>query len=101
MLRPYKVGDYVSAGGVEGTVKELGLFGIAIVSGDSVTRIVGNHNIFSDTIKDFSALPQRHVDCEAKVANGVDVNDAVARLVAALPAIKNVMKDPAPEVEIS
>ncbi len=101
ILRPYKVGDYVSAGGVEGTVKELGLFGTTIVSGDSVTHIVGNNKIFSDTIKNFSALPQRRVDCDAKVANSVDVNDAVARLKAALPAIKNVLKDPAPEVEIS
>ena len=98
VLRPYKVGDYVSAGGVEGTVKELGLFGIAIVSGDSVTHIVGNHKIFSDTIKNFSALPQRRVDGEAKMANGVDVNDAAARLVAAPPAINNVMKDPAPQL---
>jgi small conductance mechanosensitive channel len=101
VLRPYKVGDYVSAGGVEGTVKELGLFGTTIVSGDSVTHIVGNNKIFSDTIKNFSALPQRRVDCEAKVANGVDINEAVARLRAALPAIKNVLADPAPEVEIS
>ena len=101
VLRPYKVGDYVSAGGVEGTVKELGLFGTTIVSGDSVTHIVGNNKIFSDTIKNFSALPQRRVDCEAKVANGVDVNDAVQRLKGALPAIKNVLTAPVPEVEIS
>lgn len=101
VLRPYKVGDYISAGGVEGTVKELGLFGTTVVSGDSVTNIVGNNKIFSDTIKNYSALPQRRVDCEAKVANGVDLNDAVARLKAALPVIKNVLKEPAPEVEIS
>jgi small conductance mechanosensitive channel len=101
VLRPYKVGDYVSAGGVEGTVKELGLFGTTIVTGDSVTHIVGNNKIFSDTIKNFSALPQRRVDCEAKLANGVDINDAVARLKAALPGIKNVLAAPAPEVEIS
>jgi small conductance mechanosensitive channel len=101
VLRPYKVGDYVSAGGIEGTVKELGLFGTTIISGDSVTHIIGNNKIFSDSIKNFSALPQRRVDCEAKVANGVDVTDALARLKAALPAIKNVLQEPAPEVEIS
>ena len=100
VLRPYKVGDYVSAGGVEGTVKELGLFGTTIVSGDSVTHVVGNNKIFSDTIKNFSTLPQRRVDCEAKVANGVDINDAVTRLKAALPGVKNVLADPPPEVEI-
>ena len=101
VLRPYKVGDYVSAGGVEGTVRELGLFGTTIVSGDSVTHIVGNNKIFSDTIKNFSSLPQRRVDCDAKIANGVDVDDAIARLKAALPAVKNVLPTPVPEVEIA
>lgn len=101
VLRPYKVGDYVSAGGVEGTVKELGLFGTTIVSGDSVTHVVGNNKIFSDTIKNFSALPHRRVDCEAKIANSVDVQDAVARLKVALVGVKNVLAEPAPEVEIS
>ncbi len=101
VLRPYKVGDYVSAGGVEGTVKELGLFGTTIVSGDSVTHIVGNNKIFSDTIKNFSSLPQRRVDCDAKIANGVDVNDAITLLKAALPGIKNVLATPGPEVEIA
>ena len=101
VLRPYKVGDYVSVGGVEGTVKDLGLFGATIVSGDSVTHIVGNNKIFSDTIKNFSALPQRRVDCEAKVANGVDVNDAITRLLAALPDIDHVLRAPAPEVQIA
>ena len=99
--RPHKVGHYVSAGGFEGTVKELGLLGTAIVSGDSVTHIVGNNKIFSDTIKNFSSLPQRRVDCDAKIANGVDVDDAITRLKAALPAVNNLLPTPVPEVEIA
>lgn len=101
VLRPYKVGDYVNAGGVEGTVTELGLFTTTIVSGDNVTNIVGNNNVFSATIKNYSTQPHRRVDTEAKIANGVDIGDAVARLRAALPMVQNVMATPAPEVEIS
>ena len=40
VLRPYKVGDFVQAGGVVGTVKELGLFGTTIITPDNVTTIV-------------------------------------------------------------
>ncbi|TAG28943.1 MAG: mechanosensitive ion channel family protein [Burkholderiales bacterium] len=101
VLRPFKVGDFVSAGGVEGTVVELGLFGTTVVSGDNVTHVIGNNKVFGDSIKNYSALPHRRVDCEAKIANSVDVNDAIARLKAALPTIKNVKTEPAPEVEIS
>jgi small conductance mechanosensitive channel len=100
VLRPYKVGDFVQAGGVVGTVKELGLFGTTLVTPDNVTTIVGNNAVFSGIIQNFSALPHRRVDCTAKVANSVNVQDAIALLKAAIAAIPNVAASPAPEVEI-
>ena len=100
VLRPYKVGDFVTAGGVTGTVKELGLFATTIVTPDNVSTMVGNNKVFSDTIQNYSLLPYRRVDCVAKVANGVDVQDAIDRLRQAVSAIPHVAKDPAPDVEI-
>ena len=100
VLRPFKVGDYVKAGGSEGTVKEIGLFATTIVTGDNVTTFVGNNKIFSDTIQNFSASPYRRVDRLAQLAHGVDVRDAVGRLKEALVAIPNIMRDPPPDVEI-
>ncbi len=100
VLRPYKVGDFVQAGGVTGTVKELGLFGTTIVTPDNVTTIVGNNKVFSDNIQNFSTLPVRRVDCTAKVANSVDVMDAMAKLRVAIAAIPNVATSPAPEIDI-
>ena len=100
VLRPYKVGDFVTAGGVTGTVKELGLFGTTIVTMDNVTTIIGNNKVLSDSIQNFSSLPVRRVDCTAKVANSVDVKDAMTRLRTAVAAIPNVAATPAPDVEI-
>lgn len=100
VLRPYKVGDLIHAAGVTGTVKELGLFGTTLITADNVMTIVGNNKVFSDTIQNFSSLPVRRVDCQAKVANGVDVQDAMARLRQAVSAVPNVAATPAPEVEI-
>mgnify|MGYP002351697837 FL=1 len=100
VLRPYKVGDFISAGGTTGTVKELGLFATTILTPDNVTTIVGNNKVFSDNIQNFSQEPFRRVDCLAKVANSVDVNDAMARLRVAVAAIPNVVASPAPDVEI-
>jgi len=100
VLRPYKVGDFVTVGGVTGTVKELGLFGTTLITPDNVVTIVGNNTVFSGAIQNFSALPVRRVDCVAKVANGVDVQDAMARLRTAVTAIANVAASPAPDVEI-
>ena len=100
ILRPFVVGDYVKAGGVEGTVKEIGLFATTILTPDNVSTFVGNNKIFGDTIFNYSASPFRRVDRLAQLAHSVDPQDAIARLKTALAAIPNVEKAPAPDVEI-
>jgi small conductance mechanosensitive channel len=100
VLRPFKVGDYVKAGGVEGTVKEIGLFATTIVTADGVLTFVGNNKIFSDTIQNFSASQFRRVDRTAQLDHTVDVHDAVRRLKEALAKIPNVAKAPLPDVEV-
>jgi len=100
VLRPFKVGDYVLAGEVEGTVHAIGLFTTAIDSPDNVNTMVGNAKIMNGTIKNFSSNPFRRVELTAQLDHSVDVPDAIARLKSALPAIANVLADPAPEVNI-
>ncbi|MFN8672750.1 MAG: mechanosensitive ion channel family protein [Candidatus Sericytochromatia bacterium] len=100
ILRPYKVGDFISAGGTLGTVKELGLFGTTIITPDNVITIIGNNKIFSDNIQNFSALPVRRVDCVAKIANTVNVEEAISLLKKEIPLIANVAESPAPDIEI-
>lgn len=100
VLRPFKVGDFVSAGGTTGTVKEVGLFVTAITTLDNVVNLVGNNKIFSDTIQNFSANPFRRVDLKAQLAHSVDHNDAIRRLKEQLAKIPNVAANPAPDVEI-
>ena len=100
VLRPFKVGDFVSVGGVSGTIHELGLFGTTIVTPDNVLTLIGNGKIFSDTIQNFSALPYRRVDRTAQLAGGVDHADAIARFKAAVAKIPNVKTEPAPDVSL-
>jgi small conductance mechanosensitive channel len=100
MLRPFKVGDYIAGGGVEGTVKEIGLFSTTIVAPDNVITLVGNAKLMNDTLKNFSSARYRRVDRVAQIDHGVDPADAIARLKFRLATIPNVMADPAPDVEI-
>ena len=100
VLRPFKVGDYIRAGGLEGTVKEIGLFATTVLTPDNVSSFVGNNKIFSDTIQNFSTNPFRRVDRLAQLAHSVDPHDAMRRLKEALAKIPNVEKAPAPDVEI-
>jgi small conductance mechanosensitive channel len=100
VFRPYKVGDYVVAGGIEGTVAEIGLFNTTLLTPDNVTTIVGNAKVSGDTIKNFSTHSHRRVDRTAQLAFGVDPLDAIARLKPALAVIPNVVANPAPDCEI-
>lgn len=100
VLRPFKVDDYVKAGGTEGTVKEIGLFSTTILTPENVITFVGNNKIFSDTIQNFSASAYRRVDRVAQLAHGVDAHDAIGRLKEALARIPNVIREPMPDVEI-
>lgn len=100
VLRPFKVGDYVLAGEVEGTVRAIGLFTTSIDAPDNVNTMVGNAKIMNGTIKNFTNNPYRRVDLTAQLDHTVDPQDAVARLKAVLPGIANVVAEPAPDVEI-
>lgn len=100
VLRPYKVGDFISAGGTVGTVKELGLFATTVVTPDNVVTVVGNGKVFGDNIQNHSQLPVRRVDCVAKVANSVNPLEAIERLRPAIAAVAHVAADPAPDIEI-
>lgn len=100
MFRPFKVGDYILAGGVEGTVEEIGLFTTCINTPDNVMTIVGNARIFADNIKNYSVNPYRRVELIAQLAHAVDPADAVARLKPILARIPNVLSIPEPDVEI-
>jgi small conductance mechanosensitive channel len=100
IFRPYKVGDYVVAAGIEGTVTEIGLFNTVITSPDNIQTIVGNGKVSNDTIKNFTTHSYRRVDRTAQLAFGVDPLTAIALLKPALAKIPNVLADPAPDVEI-
>jgi small conductance mechanosensitive channel len=99
-LRPFKVGDFVTAGGVTGTVNAIGLFGTTINTPDNVLTIVGNNRVFSETIQNFSANPYRRVDLTATISNAVDHHDAIRLLKQRLAAIPNVLTSPAPEADV-
>jgi small conductance mechanosensitive channel len=100
VLRPFKVGDYVRAGDVEGTVRAIGLFTTAIDTPDNVQTMVGNAGIMNGTIRNFTLNPYRRVDLTAQLDHSVDPLDAIQRLKDALPKIANVIADPGPDVEI-
>jgi small conductance mechanosensitive channel len=100
IFRPYKVGDYIQAAGIEGTVTEVGLFNTTVTSPDNVAVIISNSKASGDIIRNYSTFAYRRVERTAQLAFGVDPLDAIVRLKAGLASIPNIVADPAPDVEI-
>jgi len=99
-LKPFKIGDLISAVGVLGTVKEIGLFVTTIDTLDNVRTYVGNNKLFSDNIQNFTTNPFRRVDLLAQLSHGTDHNTAIKLLKERLVKIPNVLSEPLPDVEI-
>lgn len=100
LLHPFKVGDFISAGGVTGTVREIGLFATTLDQADNVRTTVGNGRIFGDNIVNYAANSYRRVDLTAQLAHGVDPLAAMKLLAARVAQVPHVVAAPAPEVEI-
>jgi small conductance mechanosensitive channel len=100
VLRPFKVGDFVTVGGITGTIKEIGLFASSINTLDNILTIVGNGKIFGDTIQNFSHNPFRRVDLKCQLAGSADHVAAMQLLRQKFAAIPTVLAEPAVEVDI-
>jgi small conductance mechanosensitive channel len=98
MLRPYKVGDSIEAGGAVGRVEEIGLFSTRILSADNVITLVGNAKILGDNVKNFTATRYRLVERPLVVPADRPLHDTVAVLRTRLAAIPHVLAEPGPVI---
>ena len=100
VLRPMKVGDFVTVGGITGTVTELGLFATTINTPDNVQTIIGNNKVFSDTIQNYTHNPFRRVDLKCQLSGAADHQAAMVLLREKIATIPNVLPEPKVDVEI-
>ncbi len=97
-LRPFKVGDYIDAEGISGTVDMIGLFVTEMRTFDGIYVSVPNAQLWNRTIKNFSRLPTRRLDLVVGVGYGDDLNKAIDVLSDILAKETRVLKDPEAQV---
>ncbi len=81
LFRPFKVGDFLEAVGVTGTVKEIQIFNTLILTTDNKMVIVPNGNLSTSVVTNYSKEPRRRVDFEFGIAYGDDYDKAKATLI--------------------
>ena len=100
LFRPFKIGDWIEAQGVSGTVDSIQIFHTVLRTGDNKTVIVPNGNLSNGIITDYNRQPTRKVVFDVGVDYEADLQK-VREVLLALADDPRVLKDPAPVVVVT
>jgi small conductance mechanosensitive channel len=100
ILRPFGVGDFVSIGGLEGTVTGLGTFETRIVTVEGVPVTIPNSHVRTREIRNFARAATRRIELVFAIGYDRDADRALAALRGVVAACEDVLPEPAPEVRI-
>jgi small conductance mechanosensitive channel len=101
VLRPFRLGDFIDAAGVSGTVKEIQLFTTILATPDNVMILVPNGKIFGDVIKNISGYDTRRIDLVIGIGYGASIQKAWEVMEGIIKADGRILKDPAPAIAVS
>ncbi|MGD0077946.1 MAG: mechanosensitive ion channel domain-containing protein [Sedimentisphaerales bacterium] len=101
IFKPFKVGDFVSVAGVQGTVQEIQVLNTVLNSLDNVRIIVPNAQVTGGTISNYTANATRRIDLTIGVSYDDDLKKAKQVIEAVLGADPRILKNPAPVVAVS
>ncbi|GLQ95595.1 mechanosensitive ion channel family protein [Dyella mobilis] len=98
VFRPFKVGDFIHAGGVDGTVEGINLMHTQLVLADNREAVVPNAKIGADAIINFSRRGTRRFELRVGIGYGDDIGKAIAVVQRLFQADPRILQDPAPTV---
>jgi small conductance mechanosensitive channel len=100
VLKPFRVGHYVEAGGTAGIVEEIQIFHTVLRTPDNRRVIVPNSAINNGTVTNYSALDTRRIDLVIGCGYNDDLRAVKQFLEEVVAGDERIMKDPAPFVAI-
>jgi len=101
VFRPFKIGDYINAGGAEGTVDKISLFTTTISPVDNRLIIVPNSAITAGNIVNFSSKPVRRVDHVVGIGYDEDIKKAKEVMYTVIEKSAHTLSDPEPLVAVT
>ncbi|NLZ94704.1 MAG: mechanosensitive ion channel [Bacteroidales bacterium] len=94
ILKPFKVGDYITAQGHSGTVNEIQIFHTVLKTPDNKTIIVPNAELSNSSLTNFSKEEKRRVDWTVRISYGDDIDKAKAVIKQLADNDDRILKDP-------
>lgn len=100
IFRPFRVGDYIEGGGMEGTVESISLFTTHLVTLDNRVIVVPNGKLNSDNIVNHFTKGKRRVDIVVGVSYSDNLDQARRVILDELAKDSRILADPAPKVVV-
>ena len=101
LCRPFHIGDFITAGGISGVVKEIGIYYTTLITPDNQRIMVPNGSLSNSTITNLSTEATRRIDFDFNVAYTSDIDLVRKVLLATASNDESILQDPAPEVMIA
>ena len=101
LFKPYKVGDYVDAQGVSGTVKEIQIFHTVLVTPDNKIIYVPNGSLSSGSVINYSLSQLRRVDWTVGVEYGTEIEKVRQTVLDLIKKDGRILTEPAPFIALS
>ncbi|MBQ6000910.1 MAG: mechanosensitive ion channel family protein [Clostridia bacterium] len=98
--RPFKVGDFVEAGGESGTVVEVGLIYTKLRTVDNKIVFIPNSDISGSKIQNFTRLPLRRVDLTVSASYDDSTAAVKAAVADAIASVEGILPEPEPFVRV-
>lgn len=101
LFRPYRVGDFIEAAGIAGSVEQVQILTTILKTGDNKQIIVPNSQIMDSIITNYSANETRRVDMVIGVSYDDDLDKVRATLQELIAAEERILPEPAPTIAVS
>jgi small conductance mechanosensitive channel len=101
LFRPFKVGDFVTAGGNTGSVKHIDIFNTVLMTGDNQRIIIPNSAITGGAITNVNAEETRRIDLVIGIGYDDDIKQAKATLEDIVKNDSRILTDPAPKIAVA
>ncbi|MEM7428062.1 MAG: mechanosensitive ion channel domain-containing protein [Pseudomonadota bacterium] len=101
VLRPFRIGEYIEAGGISGTVEEIGLFTTRLKRVDGLFVMAPNGQIWNTAIVNYSRNPLRRFELIVGISYEDDIGKAKQQLLGIAGGTEAVLTDPAPQVFVN
>lgn len=100
-LRPFRVGEFIDAGNVAGTIQEIGLFATELKTPDGVYVLSPNSQLWNTPVTNYSRNTVRRCDITVGIGYDDDVEQALSILRDLMTNDERVLSNPEPAVFVA